>query len=94
MNFLKMFFLKSQPKKCGGCKINKKENTTESISRISLLEGRLNDLELDYIELENINASLVSDNGELKNKNNELISILSKVSDIAKVGVECNKKGY
>ena len=71
MNFLKMFFLKSQPKKCGGCKINKKDNTTESISRISLLEGRLNDLELDYIELENINASLSSDNDELKNKKHE-----------------------
>ena len=44
--------------------------------------------------LENINASLSSDNEELKGKNGELISILLKVSDVARVGVECNKKGY
>ena len=58
------------------------------------MKAKFNDLELYHIELENINASLVSDNEELKSKNNELISILLKVSDIARVGVECNKKGH
>lgn len=94
MNFFKRFFFNQPIKKCGGCKFKQQETIGEFISELNLLKAKFNDLELDHIELENINASLVSDNEELKSKNNELISILLKVSDIARVGVECNKKGY
>lgn len=87
-------FGKEKKKDCGGCKLKKQETIEEFVSELNLLKAKFNDLELDYIELENINASLSSDNEELKNKNNELISILLKVSDIARVGVECSKKGY
>lgn len=94
MNFLKSLFFKSPTKKCGGCKFKQQETIGEFVSELNLLKAKFNDLELDYIELENINASLSSYNEELKNKNNELMSILLNVSDIARVGVECNKKGY
>ena len=94
MNFLKSLFFKSPIKKCGGCKFKQQQTMGEFVSELNLLKAKFNDLELDHIELENINASLVSDNEELKSKNNELISILLKVSDIARVGVECNKKGH
>lgn len=94
MDFLKRFFFKVTSKKCGGCKSKQQETTVEFVSEFNLLKAKFNDLELDYIELENINASLSSINEELKTKNGELISILLKVSDIARVGVECNKKGY
>ena len=88
------FFGKEENKNCGSFKLNQQETIAEFVSELNLLKAKFNDLELDYIELENINASLSSDNEELKGKNNELISILLKVSDIARVGVECNKKGY
>ena len=89
------FFGKEKKKNCGGCKLKQQEKSIEQfVSELNLLKAKLNDLELDYIELENINASLSSDNEELKTKNNELISVLLKVTDIAKVGVECSKKGH
>ena len=94
MMLYNLFFGKEKKKDCGGCNLNKQETIQEFVSELNLLKAKFNDLELDYIELENINASLSSDNEELKNKNNELISILLKVSDIARVGVECSKKGY
>ena len=87
MDFLKRFFFKN-------CKSKQQETIGDSVSELNLLKAKFNDLELDYIELENINASLSSINEELKTKNSELISILLKVSDIARVGVECSKKGY
>lgn len=83
-------FGKESKKNCGNCKPKEQETTAE----LNLLKQRFNDLELEHIELEHINVSLNLDNGELKSKNNELISILLKVSDIARVGVECSKKGY
>jgi len=84
------FFGKENKKNCGNCNPNEQEMAGE----FNLLKQRFNDLELDHIELEHINVSLNLENGELKSKNNELISILLKVSDIARVGVECSKKGY
>ena len=92
-------FGKEKKKNCGGCKLKQQEKSIEQsieqfVSELNLLKAKLNDLELDYIELENINASLSSDNEELKTKNNELISVLLKVTDIAKVGVEGSKKGH
>lgn len=88
-------FGKEKKKNCGGCKLKQQDKSiVEFVSELNLLKAKFNDLELDYIELENINASLSSDNEELKSKNNELISVLLKVSDIARVSVECNKKGY
>ena len=94
MDFLKRFFFKNTNKKCGGCKSKQQETIGEFVYELNLLKAKFNDLELDYIELENINATLSSINEELKTKNSELISILLKVSDIARVGVECSKKGY
>ena len=91
MSIYNWFFGKE---KNSGCKLNQEETIGQFVSELNLLKAKFNDLELDYIELENINASLSSDNEELKSKNNELISILLKVSDIARVGVECSKKGY
>ena len=64
-------FGKEKKKDCGGCKLKKQETIAEFVSELNLLKAKFNDLELDYIELENINASLSSDNEELKNKNNE-----------------------
>ena len=87
-------FGKEKKKNCGGCKLKQQETIGEFVSELNLLKAKFNDLELDYIELENINVSLSSNNEELKSKNNELISVLLKVSDIARVSVECNKKGY
>lgn len=87
-------FGNDKKKNCGGCNLNKQETIGEFVSELNLLKAKFNDLELDYIELENINVSLISKNEELKTKNDELISILLKVSDIARVGVECNQKGY
>lgn len=88
-------FGKEKKKNCGGCKLKQQDKSiAEFVSELNLLKAKFNDLELDYIELENINASLISSNEELKTKNNELISVLLKVSDIARVSVESNKKGY
>jgi hypothetical protein len=90
-------FGKENKKSCDGlgCKLKQQEKSiAEFVSELNLLKAKFNDLELDYIELENINVSLSSDNEELKTKNSELISVLLKVSDIAKVSVECNKKVY
>lgn len=87
-------FGKETKKICSGFDLKKEETIAEFVSELNLLKAKFNDLELDYIELENINASLSSNNEELKNKNSELISILLKVSDIARVGAECSKKGY
>ena len=87
-------FGKETRKTCSGFDLKEQETIEGFVSELNLLKAKFNDLELDYIELENINASLSSDNEELKGKKNELISILLKVSDIARVGVECNKKGY
>jgi hypothetical protein len=87
-------FGKETRKTCSGFDLKEQETIEGFVSELNLLKAKFNDLELDYIELENINASLSSDNEELKGKNNELISILLKVSDIARVGVESSKKGY
>jgi hypothetical protein len=87
-------FGKETRKTCSGFDLKEQETIEGLVSELNLLKAKFNDLELDYIELENINASLSSDNEELKGKNNELISILLKVSDIARVGVESSKKGY
>ena len=84
------FFGKENKKNCGIFKSKDQETTGE----LNLLKQRFNDLELDHIELEHINVSLNCNNEELKNKNNELVSILLKISDIARVGIECSKKGY
>lgn len=88
------FFGKENKKICSAFDLKEQETIAEFVSELNLLKAKFNDLELDYIELENINASLSSNNEELKNKNSELISILLKVSDIARVGAECSKKGY
>ena len=87
-------FGKVKKKNCGGCKFKQQETIGEFVSELNLLKAKYNDLELDHIELENLFVQLKSKNEELKNKNEELISILLKVSDIARVGVECSKKGY
>ena len=66
-------FGKEKKKNCGGCKLKQQDKSiAEFVSELNLLKAKFNDLELDYIELENINASLSSSNEELKNKNNEL----------------------
>lgn len=87
-------FGKTKNKNCGGCKLKQEETIGEFVSELNLLKAKYNDLELDHIELENVLVETKLKNEELKNKNEELISILLKVSDIARVGVECSKKGY
>ena len=57
MDFLKRFFFKNTNKKCGGCKSKQQETIGEFVSELNLLKAKFNDLELDYIELENINAT-------------------------------------
>lgn len=92
--FYNWFFGEEKKNKCGGCKSNRQGINDQFVSEINTLKAKCNDLELDYIELENLFIETKSKNEELKSKNEELISVLIKVSDIARVAVECNKKGY
>lgn len=91
MNFFKMFFGK---KNCGGCKFKNEKSMQDFILELNILKGKYNDLELDYVELENINNSLVSNIEELKLKNEELISMLLKILDISNIAIELNRKGH
>lgn len=94
MEFFKKIFGFEKVKKCGGCKLKSQETVEEFASQLNILKAQYNDLELEMIELNNINSDLTIKNKELKEKNEELINVLIKVSDIARVGVECSKKGY
>lgn len=78
-------------KKCCVCKLNKQEKNKELFSELSLLKTKCNDLEMDNVELEYSCTSLISRYEYLKTKNDELISILLNISDIAKNGVESVK---
>lgn len=94
MEFIKKIFGFEKVKKCGGCKLKPQQSVAEFTSQLNTLKAQYNDLELEMIELNNVNSELTVKNKELKEKNEELINILIKVSDIARVGVECSKKGY